>query len=68
MLQHTTFTITAGRASEWLACLWQGPAPEDLKVREWLRLAGEPRSALLTWCRCQPHDSSYRIPLLDIGG
>ena len=49
MLHHTTFTITEGRASEWLACLWQGPAPADLNVREWLTLAGEPRIAVLIW-------------------
>lgn len=49
MLYHTTFLIDPDRVNEWLACLWQGPAPADLKVREWLSLAGEPRTAILIW-------------------
>lgn len=49
MLYHTSFVIAPGRVDEWLACLWQGPAPADLKVREWLSLAGEPRTAILIW-------------------
>ena len=49
MLYHTTFLIDPERMNEWLACLWQGPAPADLKVREWLSLAGEPRKAILIW-------------------
>ena len=49
MLYHTTFVVEPGRVNEWLACLWQGPAPADLKVREWLSLAGEPRTAILIW-------------------
>lgn len=49
MIYHTTFLIDPERVNEWLACLWQGPAPTDLKVREWLTLAGEPRTAILIW-------------------
>lgn len=49
MLYHTTFVVDADKVNEWLACLWQGPAPKNLKVREWLTLAGEPRIAVLLW-------------------
>lgn len=49
MLYHTTFVVEPGRVNEWLACLWQGPAPADLKVHEWLSLGGEPRTAILIW-------------------
>ena len=49
MIYHTTFLIDPDRVNEWLACLWQGPAPADLKVREWLSLAGDPRTAILIW-------------------
>lgn len=49
MIYHTTFVIDPKQVNEWLACLWQGPAPADLKVREWLTLAGEPRTAILIW-------------------
>ena len=49
MIYHTTFVIDPKLVNEWLACLWQGPAPADLKVREWLTLAGEPRMAILIW-------------------
>lgn len=49
MLYHTTFVIDPDRVDEWLACLWQGTAPADLKVREWLTLTGEPRTAILIW-------------------
>lgn len=49
MLYHTTFVVDPDRVNEWLACLWQGPAPADLKVHEWMTLAGEPRIAILIW-------------------
>ena len=49
MIYHTTFVIDPDRVNEWLACLWQGPSPADLKVREWLSLTGEPRTAILIW-------------------
>lgn len=49
MLFHTTFRADSARTHEWLACLWQGPAPSDLKIREWLTLAGEARTAVLIW-------------------
>lgn len=49
MLYHTTFVIDPERVNEWLACLWQGPAPADLKVHDWMSLAGEPRMAILIW-------------------
>ena len=49
MLFHTTFKPDPARTNEWLACLWQGPAPADLKVRTWLGLGGDPRTMVLVW-------------------
>lgn len=52
MIFHTTFRADPARVNEWLACLWQGPAPADLRVREWLTYAGEagePRIGILIW-------------------
>ena len=49
MLFHTTFKPDPARTNEWLACLWQGPGPADLKVRAWLGLSGEPRAMVLVW-------------------
>jgi hypothetical protein len=49
MLQLTRFTPDPNRMSEFLACLWQGPVPEDLRLHKWLYLAGEPRAMLVLW-------------------
>ena len=50
MLYHSTFRLDMTRAHEWLACLWQGPAPADLKVREWMTLSDvEPRTTIFVW-------------------
>ena len=50
MIFHTTFRIDLSLASEWLACLWQGPAPADIKVREWITLKDvKPHTAILIW-------------------
>lgn len=47
---HTTFHIDLARVSDWLACLWQGPPPADIKVREWLTLKDvKPHTAILIW-------------------
>ncbi len=49
MLHHSTFHPDSERIGEWLACLWQGPAPADLVVRQWLYLPGEPRAMVMIW-------------------
>jgi hypothetical protein len=49
MLHHTVFEPDRARIGEWLACLWQGPAPADLVVRQWLYLPGEPRRMVMLW-------------------
>ncbi len=49
MLHHSRFQPDPDRVGEWLACLWQGPAPADLAVRQWLYLPGEPRSMVMLW-------------------
>jgi hypothetical protein len=43
----TRFMPDQDRMSEFIACLWQGPVPEDLVVHEWLYL--QPRGMLLIW-------------------
>lgn len=49
MIYHSTFRIDLNRASEWLAVLWQGPAPA-IKVREWITLKDvQPHTAILIW-------------------
>ena len=50
MIMHTTFRIDIPRANQWLACLWQGPVPTDMKVREWITLKDvKPHTAILIW-------------------
>jgi hypothetical protein len=49
MLHHSRFQPDPERIGEWLACLWQGPAPADLVIRQWLYLPGEPRSMIMVW-------------------
>jgi hypothetical protein len=49
MLHHSRFEPDPARIGEWLACLWQGPAPADLVIRQWLYLPGEPRSMIMIW-------------------
>lgn len=48
-LHVSTFTPDGARFGEWLACLWQGPAPAAMAVRSWLYLPGEPRRMLMVW-------------------
>jgi hypothetical protein len=36
-------------SGEFLASLWQGPAPEDLVLHRWLYVDGQPREILLLW-------------------
>ena len=50
MIYMTKFNIDLKRANEWLAVLWQGPAPADMKVREWLTFKDfKPQTAILIW-------------------
>ncbi len=49
MLHHSVFAPDLVRAGEWIACLWQGPAPADLVIRQWLYLPGEPRRMVMVW-------------------
>jgi hypothetical protein len=49
MLHHSVFHPDPARVGEWLACLWQGPAPADMVVRQWLYLPGEPRGMVMLW-------------------
>jgi hypothetical protein len=48
-LHHSHFQPDPARIGEWLACLWQGPAPADLVIRQWLYLEGEPRGMIMLW-------------------
>jgi hypothetical protein len=49
MLEMTHFTPDPARFAEFLACLWQGTLPPDLRLHKWLYLPGEPRAMLLVW-------------------
>jgi hypothetical protein len=49
MLHHSHFQPDPARIGEWLACLWQGPAPADLVIRGWFYLPGEPRGMIMLW-------------------
>jgi hypothetical protein len=49
MLHVSRFRPDQTRTAEFLACLWQGPVPESLKLREWLYVEGTPRSMVLVW-------------------
>ena len=49
MLHVTRFTPDPTRFAEFIACLWQGPVPDNLVLHHWLYLPGEPRSMLLVW-------------------
>ena len=48
-LHHSHFQPDPDRLGEWIACLWQGPAPADLVVRGWYYLEGGPRRMILIW-------------------
>lgn len=43
------FTVQPHRYDEWIACLWEGPAPDDLTIHTYLHLPGEPRRMLVLW-------------------
>jgi hypothetical protein len=49
MVHHSIFEPDQARIGEWLACLWQGPAPADLIIRGWYYLPGEPRRIVMVW-------------------
>ena len=49
MLLVSRFRPDATRFAEWIACLWQGPAPPGAVVRSWYYLGTEPREMLLIW-------------------
>jgi hypothetical protein len=43
------FRPDPSRSGEFLAGLWQGDVPADLKLLSWLYLEGEPREMMLHW-------------------
>jgi hypothetical protein len=49
LLHHSIFAPDRARIGEWLATLWQGPAPADLIIRQWLYLPGEPTRMVMVW-------------------
>jgi hypothetical protein len=48
-LSHFAPDPDPARVGAFLACLWQGPVPDDLVLHRWLYLEGEPRSMALLW-------------------
>ena len=49
MLYHYRFRPDTSRTAEFLASLWQGPVPEDLRLHRWLYVDGDPRQMVLIW-------------------
>jgi hypothetical protein len=43
------FQPDPGRGPEFLACLWQGDVPSDLRLHRWLYIEGDRREMLLLW-------------------
>jgi hypothetical protein len=37
------------RSAEWLACLWQGPVPDDFRLRAYLYVDSTPREMVVWW-------------------
>lgn len=48
-LHVSRFEPDPARLGEFLACLWQGEVPHDLRLRSWLYLEGIPQRMLLVW-------------------
>ena len=49
MLYLYRFRPDSSRSAEFLAHLWQGPVPEDLRLHRWLYVDCEPREMVLIW-------------------
>jgi hypothetical protein len=49
VLHHSVFAPDRVRTGEWIASLWQGPAPADLIIRHWLYLPGQPPRMVMVW-------------------
>jgi hypothetical protein len=52
-LHVSRFIPDSSRMAEWLACLWQGPVPDGLRLERWLYLqdqrGGALRGMLVIW-------------------
>ena len=48
-LHHSHFLPDTARLGEWIACLWQGPAPADLVIHGWFYLETQPRGMIMVW-------------------
>lgn len=49
MIFHSVFHPDPARLNEWAACLWQGPVPADLKLRQSVALPGDGHVTVLIW-------------------
>ena len=49
VLHVSRFTPDQTRMAEFLACLWQGDVPADLKLVRWLYVGENPRGMVLLW-------------------
>jgi len=49
VMYASRFRPDPASTAEFLAGLWQGPAPSDLVLHRWLYFEGEPRQMLLIW-------------------
>ncbi len=49
MLYLSRFRPDPARTAEWLACLWQGPVPDDFQLRAYLYVDSTPREMVIWW-------------------
>jgi hypothetical protein len=49
MIHMSRFRPDPARSAEFLAGLWQGAVPDDLRLHRWLYVEAEPREMLLLW-------------------
>jgi hypothetical protein len=49
MLHVSRYEPDPTRFGEFLACLWQGEVPADLRIRSWIYLAGPQQRMMLVW-------------------
>jgi hypothetical protein len=49
VLYLSRFRPDPNRTAEFLACLWQGPVPDTLRLYRWLYVDGSPREMAILW-------------------
>jgi hypothetical protein len=49
VLYLSRFRPDPARSAEWLACLWQGPVPDDFRLRAYMYVDTTPREMVVWW-------------------